>query len=166
MVALQGKVCRAMPGRQTVTYAGLRFRAEPDFWLRRLLRFPFYFENTNPSFRVKITRISDPPDGEGWAGDSLPFAVRFADGTGTMPYCPLPDLRIGQHTIWRLTDVFSQHHGRTALCLLTRWGDQVSVNYLYTYQVRPEEQLWFAALVPLLSVGSGVIGFLIERWLG
>ncbi len=157
---------RTMPGRQTVRYAGLEFRAEPDFWPRRLFRFPFFFESTNPSFRVKITRVSYPPEGEGWPGDTIPMAVHFADDTGTLPPCPLPALQIGQYTIWRLTGVYSPHPGRTALCLLTRSADLVSVHNLYTYQVRPEEQLWLALLAPVVAIASGAIGFLIERWLG
>lgn len=154
-----------MAGTQTVRYAGLKFRAEPEYWLRRLLRFPFYFENTNPSFRVKIARVSDPPAEEGWKSD-IPFAVHHsADDTGIMVPCPLPDLKIGQYVLWRLTDVHTPNPGQTRLSLLTP-GSPASEHSLYSYQVRPEEQLWLAVMTPLLALGSGVAGFFIERWLG
>src|SRR5437870_13886530 len=101
-----------MPGRQAVTYAGLKFEAQPDFWLRRWTCFPFYFESTNPAFRVRITRVGAPPNGEQFRSSSIPFAIRFADDTVTLPQCPVPDLQIGQSVLWKVTGVYSPHPGR------------------------------------------------------
>jgi len=109
-----------MPGRQTVTHAGIQFRVALDFWLRRLLRFPFYFESTNPSFRVDIKRLSEKPNNEAFPNDAVIFEVVFADGTKAKSLnLRLPDLKVGE-SIWiAVGNVFTAHPGQSCSSVRT-----------------------------------------------
>ncbi|GAF82376.1 unnamed protein product, partial [marine sediment metagenome] len=125
-----------MAGRQTVTYCGLRFRISPDFWLRRLFRFPFYFESTNPSFRVEVKRLSDPPPDEEWLYGAIVFQIVFADGTMTSKPYPVPNLKIGESTRFLLKEIYTSYPGQTMLRLPIDIGPTRKWETLYSYQVR------------------------------
>ena len=159
-----------MAGRQTVTHCGLRFRVSPDFWLRRLFRFPFYFESTNPSFRVDVRRVSEPPVDDYWPYDLVTFQIVFADGTVTSRHYPVPDLKIGESTTLVLKRIYTAFPGQTIIRLPTDTGPTRSWETLYSYQVRTEEQLWLWTIGPLagllLGAGTTTLGVFIQRWLG
>src|SRR4030066_387463 len=87
-----------MPGRQPGELGGLRLRVSPNYWLRRVTRWPFYFESHNPSFRVHVERFSAPPDGESWHNDEITFEIIFADGSKFKRKYPVPELHIGRST--------------------------------------------------------------------
>jgi hypothetical protein len=161
-----------MPGRKVVLHNGLRYFVRPRFWLRRWSRFPFYFESTNPSFDVEISRVSDSTSGEYWPDGGMEFQVIFADGTVSTLRVGVPDLQVGNSSRITLGEVYTSHPGQTIIRLLvnehvlrgTEWKT------LYSYQVRTEEQLWlwlFGPIVGLfLGVGSTTFGFPLRKWVG
>ena len=169
MIATEDHTRRSnqVPGRQTAWYGGLEFRARPGFWLRRLLRFPFYFESTNPSIKIAVKRVSDPPPGEDWEGDSIVIEVVHADGGEQSVDFSLPDLEIGESRELTLEAVYSWYPGQTFIRLRTKPGEY---RVLYSYQVRTEEQLWLWAIGPvvalLFGVGATLLGVFIQKWLG
>ena len=162
-----------MPGRQTVTYDSLQFHVRPAFWLRNLLHFPFYFESTNPTFKVRVKRISDPEPSDFWAAGNIVVEVVHVDGGVQRCEFSLPDLTIGQSVDLTLEDVYTWYPGQTIMRLSIRPGipgvapSERSV--LYSYQVRTEEQLWLGLIGPIvglpLGVGTTVLGVSIQRWL-
>ena len=158
-------VIGAMPGRQKVQYAGLEFSVSPDFWLRRVSHFPLYFESHNPVFRIDIKRVSGPPEGELWADDVLEIQIVLADGSTGYPHFPVPNLKVGESHRLKLEPIFATHPGQMVIRLPESPRSR-NARGLYSYYVRTEEQLWLALVASAVAVGSGAIGFFIERWLG
>jgi len=158
-----------MAGRQTVTHCGLQFRVSPDFWLRRLLRFPFYFESTNPSFTVDIKRVSEPGPDEYWARDQILFQVVFADGTETYKGYAVPNLKTGQSSRLVLKRVYTAYPGQTIIRLPLDIGPGRTWETLYSYRVREEEQLYLWMFGPLavvlFSAATTTLSVFIQRWL-
>jgi hypothetical protein len=165
--AKQGK---EMAGRQTVVHAGLQFWVEPAFRLRRLFHFPFYFESTNPSFRVFIKRVSEAPTGGGWEKGTITFQVLFANDTLTPIDVPVPELDVGQTAVIVFPGIYTAYPGQTIIRILVEqaiiaWRPEV-FKTLYSYQVRPEEQIWLALYGPVgAALGAGAT-ILIQRWFG
>lgn len=162
-------------GRKTVTVRGLEFRMSPEFWPRRLHLFPFYFESTNPSFRVDVRRVSHPPADDDWPDGRVAFEIVFADRTATSVSLPTPHLMIGQSARLILEDVYTSYPGQTIIRLPVKPGTGPPTNTtewqtLYSYRVWPEEQLWLWAIGPLIGllvgVGATVLGVFIQRSLG
>lgn len=171
MVARQKlRVGKRMAGRQTVTHCGLRFRVSPDFWLRRVLRFPFYFESANPSFRVDIKRVSEPGPDEYWELDQIILQIVFADGTETYRRYPVPNLKPGESTRLVLKEIYTAYPGQTIIRLPLDIGRGRTWETLYSYQVRTEEQLWLGVTGPLAGLvfgaGAAILGVAIDRALG
>ncbi len=156
-----------MPGRQAVSYGGLEFRVSPDFWLRRWLRFPFYFESHNPSFRVDIRRLQAEPPNTYWPSNSLVFEVVFADKTVAGRQYAKPQLGVGKSTLLVLDTIYTAYPGQTIIRLPIGPGDflggQGRWQTLFSYQVRTEEQLWLslftAALAIITSIGATAPGW-------
>ncbi len=158
-----------MPGRQRVVFGGLEYYVSPAFWLRRWLRFPFYFESTNPSFRVDIRRVSQPPANENVA--AMRFVAAFSDGSESNLSIDAPDLAVGECARIGLVGIYSSHPGQTSIRLVTADAQPFSVrgqefHGLYSYQVRSEEQLWLAFATIISGAATGLAVFLLQRWLG
>ena len=52
-----------MPGSQEVTINGLGIkRVKPNYWKRRLTKFPFFFENHNTTFSMESTAMPNIVD--------------------------------------------------------------------------------------------------------
>ena len=158
-----------MAGRATVFHGGLTFRAGPDFWLRRLIRFPFYFASSNPSFRVDIERVADPPSDEDWPDGAIGFEVHFDDDTITGIRIEVPELRLRQKATLKLGNIYTSYPGQTIIRIVTKPqapGRRAEWKTLYSYQVRTEEQLWLAFFGPfgclLFGIGATVLGVLIQ----
>ena len=163
-----------MAGSGTAVHAGLQFRARPAFWLRRLLHFPFYFESTNPSFRIDIKRVSDPPPREDVEGGVIRFQVAFADGTVTSRDAPVPELKVGESQTLTLPDIYTAFPGQTIVRIVSKRAvagfRSEEWKTLYSYQVRPEEQIWLWVFYPLLGLalgaGTTTLGVFIQKWFG
>lgn len=168
MGALPEDERKLVPGRQTVTHAGLEFRVSADSWLRRMTHFPFYFESNNPSFRIDITRVSDPPKGEVWPDGQIMVEVLFADETMTGTSEPAPDLQTGESWKIVLRNVYTAHPGQTIIRIVTNPAPPAMSHYqtwktIYSYQVRTEEQLWLGlfgvSLAVITAIGSTAPGW-------
>jgi len=159
-----------MPGRQPVTVAGLRFKVGPDFWLRRLTWFPFYFESNNPSFRVDIERVADPGPYEQFPGGIARFEIVFADNTLTARRVDIPQLEIGQSHRAILENVYTSYPGQTTIRLPFEVGPDRRWETMYSYHVRPEEHLWVVFIAPTVTLIYGVaataMGVLLKGWIG
>jgi hypothetical protein len=164
-----------MAGRHSVVHRGLEFKVGPDFWVRRLHLFPFFFESTNPSFRIGVRRVSDPPADDPWPSGVITFEVIFANGSGAPISFAVPHLQVGQSTRLFLKEVYTPYPGQTIIRLAltpgagpvvgtTGWQDA------YSYRVREEEQLWTWAIGPvagvLLGAGATALGVFIQKWVG
>jgi len=154
-------------GSQTVEVAGLEFKVSPDFWLRRITHFPFYFETTNPSFRVDVKRAADDTPYEALPVDGLVFEIVFADGTMIRRNLDIPYLEKEQSTRLLLKNIFTAHPGQTIIRLPFDFVAQRQWETLYSYHVRHGEQLWTACIGPMYGVIAGaLLGVLSQRIFG
>lgn len=156
-----------MPGRQRVTTYGLEFQVGPKYWLRRLTRFPFYFENNNPSFRVEVKRVQAPRIEGEELGAELIFNVQFSDGTSRSYDVPFPKLEVGDSAILVLSDVYTPQPGQNTIRLSVRRGVHgTAAERLYSYHVRTEEQLWLWLVGAPLALAVIVLGAIVQKSLG
>lgn len=150
-----------MPAKQTVLHEGLRFQTEPAFWVRRLLNWPFYFENYNPSFNIAITQLDPPELPTGKERDRIYLGARFPDQSSLLfPAVQLPDLKKGATLLYTTPHILTPTTGHTVIRLQTTLGwparppDRPAVpahwETLYTYRVRPQEHLWIGAATAAL----------------
>ena len=161
-----------MPGRQIVNHYGLRLMARPHFWLRRWLRFPFYFQHTNPTFEIEVERVLPVTPQDDWPDEGLVIQASGADDAITERHLRglnPNEIKVGQTIKTLLPEIFSDMCGPVVLSLLTDTSPLRIWKPLYAYEVRPEEQLWTwvflpttAAAVPLFF---SVAGILIGKWL-
>ena len=155
-----------MPASNTGESRGLEFRVKPEFWLRRLLHFPFFFESTNPSFHLHLTRKTIPlpesPEGV-WVENKIEINIRLANGQMTTRKLDLPDLRVDESTTLMLEEVYSPWPGQTMI-ILPRPDSREQI--LYSYHVRTEEQIWLWGLGPVLGIAVVILGAAVQKWLG
>ncbi len=143
-------------------------KVEPDFWLRRLTGFPFYFESHNASFRIHVKRVAPQDSEDPWPGDKIVLQTVFEDETLSVMEWGLPPLEVGQTTVLRIPEVYVATPGQVILRIPTeaavaggalrgaRWET------VYSYKVRTEESLWVSVLSPVLLVGAIIIGQLFQ----
>lgn len=147
-----------MPAHQTAELHGLQLTISPDYWLRRLFHFPFYFEHTNPTFRIDVKRVNDTIWDQG-----IGIQIVLANGSTTMRYYPVPHLDVGESARIVMEGVASHMPGRTTLILPTSEGQW---QLLYAYAVSPEDQLWTSVLGPLLGAAILAGGAVVQKWIG
>ena len=140
-----------MPGGQSSQLRGLAFAVSPTNWHRRRLRFPFYFEQTNYSFNVVISRVEPAAEDDPWPDNKIRLGIRYENGDVTERTISVPTLEVGEVVIARMTPVYVAHPGQTMIVLLTKPQGNVEYMGLYSYRVRTEESLW-------LSIGVGLFG--------
>jgi len=151
-----------LPASQTAESYGLQLSVKPNFWLRRLLHFPFYFDSTNPTFRVEIKRVKEDPGAN--ARGTLNIQIVTADGSTAMRHYRVPNLSVGASYHFIMEGVTSAHLGQTMIRLPAATGDTWQL--LYAYQVRSEEQLWTAVVGPLVGAVILAGGALIQKMIG
>ena len=81
-------------GGRTVGHNGLEISASPDYWLRRLTDFPFYFGQHNSKFRIHIKKVAEPT--EPWPNNMIPFQVEFNPNSSRNISIDVPNLTRGQ----------------------------------------------------------------------
>lgn len=143
-------------------------KVEPAFWLRRLTRFPFYFESHNASFRIHVQRveIQDPKDR--WPDDKIVVQTVFEDETLTETEREVPPLEVGETAELRIREVYVATPGQ----VIFRVPTQAAVaggalraemwSNVYSYKVRTEESLWVSVFSPVLILGALTIGILCQ----
>lgn len=156
-----------MPSRNKPIVRGLEFTVEPDFRFRRWTYFPFYFENHNASFRVKVVRVRPEPENDPWPNDQIRIEHHFPDGSNaTVPY-GVPTLEVGDKTVLLIESVYVPSPGQVHFRIpINQVAGRAIWQPLYAYHVRTEESLWVAILSLLLTaaiVGGSIIGAYIER---
>jgi hypothetical protein len=164
-----------MAGKTIEQYGGFEFEAEPKAWWRRWLPLgtAFFFENYNPSFRVRIRPAapSSLPDKKGWKvvtappdevlGDKLAFYAALPNGHFVhfreVEASEILDFgEDKQHTV-HLSEVPS-HPGQVEIRLATPSPDGLPHwRPLYWYTVRPQEQLFFGLVGWLLVLLSSAL---------
>jgi len=143
-----------MPGGQSSQVRGLAFAVSPADWYRRKLRFPFYFEQTNYRFDVRITRVGPDDRSDPWPDSQIRFAVRFENGNVTLRPIPVPALDIGETTVVHMPPIYVAHPGQTTIAILLNPRADDEFVGLYSYKVRTEESLWVSAGVGVFGVVS------------
>jgi hypothetical protein len=161
---------RIMPSRQSVLFEGYLIEMEPNFWLRRWLRFPFYFESHNPSFRMRAKRISENPQ----VGDiPLLLIYSFPDGSHEHELFKFPPTPIGAKLLFTTKEIMTPKPGQTKIQLMSAFtgqplGEHTHLNWLnlYSYRVRREEDLWLTIAAMLLALlGGGIANWLLDKFL-
>jgi len=140
-----------MPGGQSSQLRGLAFSVRPADWYHRRLRFPFYFEQTNYSFNVTITRVELADEKDPWPDGLIRFAVRFENGDVTVRPLYVPKLGVGESTLIHIAPIYVAHPGQTTIVILLKPQGVDDYVALYSYKVRTEESLW-------VSLGVGMFG--------
>jgi len=154
----------------------LEIRIEPDFWLRRWFKVPFYFESTNPRFRLRVKRVAEPQATNAplrlianlpkrvqiQEGDEriVPLQIEFSDRTSSWEFLLVPNIAVGERVTLRTPEIMTASPGQTRLLLpfFTREGEQAPIwETAYAYHVRSEEQLW-VWVVGLLIAGATILG--------
>lgn len=146
-----------MAGRQSVECSGLQFRIEPDFWLRRWLHFPLFFQHHNPTFRIKVRRIAPTSIPPTWQMNGIVLEVLFADNTITWLQWPCPELAVGESATLLSRPIFTAFPGQVILRLPIAPGRWET---LFCYEVRTEESLWLGVVsvvwsLIMLAAGAG-----------
>jgi hypothetical protein len=139
---------------------GLRFKAGPDFWLRRISRVPFYIESHNASFRIDVERVEAAPPDDPWPNNTIEIQIVMPDKDLTPRHFPVPDLAVGARTRLVLTDVFITPPGNVMLRIPinpVRWAT------LFAYTVREEGAVWAAFLGALLLLAGVGLGSVCQR---
>lgn len=155
-----------MPSREPLTIwdDSLRIEVEPDFWLRRITRWPFYFQNWSPRFRVKVTvlRASRALDNS-WpaeaAQNSLRLRVRTPDDSTYDDVLTFPALGVGKSATAVTDPVVTHIPGVTQIQFFRGLNGDAT---LYAYHVYPEERVWIAFLGPLGSVAGFLLGLFVK----
>ena len=146
-----------MPGRKSQEWRGLRFTVSPDSWIRRVLKWPFYFESANYSFRLKIERISAEDPDDPWPNNLITRVVILESRDHQSEAFPVPALAIGDKTTIMCEQIYIAHPGQTKLGIVTRPGGpnvDAQVLELFSYRVRPEEAIWLSAAIAIFAVLS------------
>ena len=157
-----------MPGRKETRIRGLRMKVGPDFWLRRLSRFPFYFESHNASFRLDVERVAPEDAAKPWPDNKIAIEVVFQDDTMKPILFDVPELQVGGKARLVIREVYVASPGQTILRIPTSKSiagmGRDSWETLYSYQVRTEEQLWLSVFGTLLAfltaIGASAPGWL------
>jgi hypothetical protein len=157
-----------MPARQTGHYGGLELLVVPHYWLRRLSRFPFYFESTHPSFRISIKRVSDQPPDEGWEDGHVKFEICRPDGQVSERRMPAPQLAVGESMKSVLEEIYSPLPGQVTIQLPVKPlpNGRPARQVLYSYYVRREEEIWLWLIGLPVAIALLIGGAAIQRWLG
>ena len=140
-----------MPGGQGWTRRGLRFSVRPVGAYRRWLRFPFFFEQTNYSFAVRIERTGEEDPADPWPDELIRFVVRFENGEFLELPQPQPPVNVGDVTTIRLGPIYVSNPGQTTIAIAEHLPDYRG---LYSYRVRTEESLWVSGAVGLFAMLS------------
>lgn len=159
-----------VPGRQEVTIRGLRIKVRPDYWLRRLTHFPFFFESHNSSFLAEATKVAEPDPKDPWPNGKLTIEIVFADDTAAPRRFDIPtEWKIGEKKPFPIPNIYVATPGQTILRIPKEKdpsGKTVRWDTLYAYKVRTEESLWLAVLIPAVSLfiaGVTIFGQYITR---
>lgn len=161
---------RGMPGRQSAAIRGLRFTITPDSRLHRVLHYPFFFESTNYSFRIRIERVNEEEPGDPWPEHegkrTILFAVQFENGDLTHRPKEVPKLEVGEHCNELLENIYVSYPGQTTILIdlnfqerlriqkKTLQGVPIRAENLYSYRVRTEESLWVSGFVGMFAAIS------------
>ena len=168
-MAVARKAATLMPGRKETTIRGLRMKAEPAYWLRRLSRFPFYFESHNASFRLNVERVALEDSADPWPDNMIEVEVVFQDETKTAIVFDVPELSVGEKARLLIDEIYVASPGQTHLRVPTKipvgggaFG-RAEWQTVYAYKVRTEESLWVSVLSPILLISAIALGVLFQR---
>jgi hypothetical protein len=106
-----------MPATQTVDHDGYKASVRPAFRLRRLFRFPLYFQAFQPRFEITVGRCGPTPE-NGEPLKQLLFYIHFADGTRVEYPVDVTNLKPCGQPVKRVTDpILLSPNGDARICL-------------------------------------------------
>ena len=154
-----------MAGNKSQTIRGLKVSVSAKDWLHRVIRWPFYFESTNYSFNIKIERVSD--DDDLWPNDTIRFIALYGGpglASGQEFPVEVPGLQVGESKTIAWEEIYISRPSLVELGIVVRPGQDPGIATLFSYKVRPEEALWIAGGVVLLTLVTVGVPILAARF--
>ena len=161
----------SVPGRQKLTYQGVRMYMEPGFWLRRWTRFPRFYESHNPSIMLRLQRVRPEDAYQGWDERESYFLMELEKRNDVDMDVPLSNgefskLAIGEKNHILIKGLYCPHPGNVVLSLAFRKPDGSRDKFpVYSYRVEPESGpwlwgAWLGSIAVTAAVTVGVVKFI------